>query len=53
MNIIRIIEDKHFENDQSMSFALMEDDPITKTKVGGHVVGIAREGEGSQEGGMR
>ena len=26
--------DKHFENDQNMSFALMEDDPITKTKVG-------------------
>lgn len=25
--------DKHFENDQNMSFALMEDDPITKTKV--------------------
>jgi hypothetical protein len=27
--------EKHFENDQNMSFALMEDDPITKTKVGG------------------
>lgn len=25
--------DKHFESDQQMSFALMEDDPITKTKV--------------------
>ena len=29
--------DKHFENDQNMSFALMEDDPITKTKVRGGV----------------
>lgn len=25
--------DKHFESDQNMSFASMEDDPITKTKV--------------------
>lgn len=25
--------EKHFENDQNMSFASMEDDPITKTKV--------------------
>ena len=30
--------DKHFENDQAMSFALFEDDPITKTKVRGAVL---------------